>query len=283
MRTIEEIKKSMLDDFYKQPGMALKFNSTVSNAGILSVLFYVFAAVVWSMESLFYLHKGDVETYINEFKPHTLRWYRNKVLDYRAGKELIPETDQYDLSLFSEEELASTRVVKYCAVTEAVDASVLYIKVAGETSGKRGILSTDHENGLRAYMQVVKDAGVKIVIKNQAADNLKLELKIYYNPLILNENGERIDGRKNKPVQETITNYIENLPFNGEYKNVELVDVLQKVNGVVIPELLSSSARFGENAFTDIEALLKPDAGYFTLNEEEDLTIKWEAYNASDL
>lgn len=271
----------MLDTFFSQPGTE-QFDRNVSKASILGVLFYVFAASVWLLERLFNQHLNDIEKAIRELKPHTLRWYRNKTMEFMAGFELQFETDIYQIEGVSDELITKAKVVKYCAVSEAVDSSVLYIKVAGESNGKRTELSPEHEIGLRAYLSHIKDVGIKIQLVNRPADDLKLSLKVFYDPMILTSQGQRIDGSFTTPVQDAIRAYIENLPFNGEYTNVELVDVLQQVPGVVIPEVLGSWSKFGGNEFVKIQAKTKPDAGYFTILDSN-LTITWEAYNASDL
>ncbi len=283
MRTIAEIKQSMTAEFISNPSVIAKyelvegktFDEQFSKVSIESILFYVFAACAWFHESIVEKHKADVYNQIAEMKPHSLRWYRNKALAFQFGHALVFETDQYDNSNISETDIEKSKVVKYCAVRESKDASVLYIKIAGEdSSGKRTRITDDQENALNAYFQEVKDAGVYVQVVNRNADSLKIELTIYYDPMILKRDGNATDGTT-EPVRAAVKSYVENLPFNGEYRNVDLIDVLQNVPGVIIPELISAQSKFGTNPYTDIDAKIQPDAGYFTFVSDDDLTINY--------
>ena len=76
--------------------------------------------------------------------------------------------------------------------------------------------------------------------------------------------------------ESAIVRYIENLPFNGEYTNMDLIDTLQAVNGVKIAELLSSaSASSATSVYSDIDARIIPEAGYFTA---DNINIEMHAY-----
>lgn len=76
--------------------------------------------------------------------------------------------------------------------------------------------------------------------------------------------------------RETIKNYIENLPFNGEYTNMALVDVLQQTDGVKIVEFKgATTTAHGETVVTPINARYIPEAGYFSLG---DVTINLQVY-----
>lgn len=290
MRTIEQIKKEATDAFSRNPDIiaaykldaAKNFEEQFSKVSIESILFYVFAFCAYTLEFIFDTHAKEIEGYVSEMKPHSLRWYRNKTLAFLYGLDLVDESDRYDVTDINDSEQAKMRICKYCAVSEAKDASKLYIKVAGEENGKRNVLNPAQELALKSYLQQIKDAGVYIELINRAADNIRISLQIYYNPLVLNPTGSRVDGSMEQPVKDAILSYIENLSFNGEFRNASLVDVLQSVAGVEIPELLLSESKYGEYPFKKIDALIKPDAGYFAI-KDTDLTIQYIPYNVSDL
>ena len=65
--------------------------------------------------------------------------------------------------------------------------------------------------------------------------------------------------------EAAIKDYIENLPFNGEYTNMALVDVLQQIDGVKIAEFRNASSAKASDpgAFSGINAKVVPAAGYF--------------------
>lgn len=282
-REIKEIKDEMTAEFKSNPAVVEKygldtkksFDAQFSKASIESILFYVFAFCAWTVEKLFDTHKAEVTNYIDEMKPHSLRWYVNKVKEFRFGQSLIADTDQYDDTGLTDEDIATMQIVKYASAEETNGA--LYVKVAKDNAGVRGQLTEDEVNALTSYMNEVKDAGVRIYIRNAPAVDFKIDITIYYNPQVLNDNGESlIDG--GTPVVDAIKDYIENLPFNGEFRNVELIDRLQQVNGVVIPELEGTYSRItNEDNYSPINAKEKSYSGYYAYDSVNS-QVKFEPY-----
>ena len=59
------------------------------------------------------------------------------------------------------------------------------------------------------------DAGTIVEPKTGVADDLRLEIDIYYDAAILNGVGQRLDGQNLNPVKTAINQYLKNLDFNG--------------------------------------------------------------------
>ncbi len=209
------------------------------------------------METLFDKHKADVEAEIEEIMPHRPKWYRDKALAFMKDKALVADTDHYATGDMSEAEIEAARVVKFAAATENEDASILTIKVAGGADGARSPLDQETAGQLEAYLAEVKDAGVRINLVNMPADTFYCEIIIYYDAMLLSENVEAA-------CRTVIAGYVENLPFNGEYTNMALVDCLQTVEGVRIAELASAEVQIeGESTRTKIGVRYAPASGYF--------------------
>ena len=248
-RTIAEIKDSMTADFMRNSDVAHAygfeagdaFSSHFSRVSVESLLFHIVACATWVLENLFDQHKTDVEKRIEEILPHRPKWYRDKVLGFMKNKTLIQDTDKYDTSGMSEDDIETARVVKHAAASENKNTSVLTVKVAGEKNGQRCPLDAETEAQLAAYIAEIKDAGVRIELVNIDADTFNCEVDIYYDAMLLPEQVEHA-------CREAIKEYIENLPFNGEYTNMALVDRLQMVEGVKIPELRSASTSANSEA-----------------------------------
>ena len=229
-RTIAEIKDGIAGDFMRNEDVARaygfeagdSFTAHFSKASVESVLFYIFACAAWVVESLFDEHRREVASCIEEILPHRPKWYRDKVLGFMKNKVLIADTDRYDTEGMSEDDIAAAKVVKHAVAVENNDASILTIKVAGENGGVRQRLDEETETQLAAYIAEFKDAGVRINLVNIDADTFNCEVDIYYDPMLL---PEEVEGA----CRETVRAYIEDLPFNGEYTNMALVDELQKV------------------------------------------------------
>ena len=277
-RSINEIKEEAAREFMKNEWAAERYGFAVGApfgdyfgaASVENILLYVWAVCAWAVEQLVARHREEVTAELEELMPHRPKWYRDKVLEFMEDRELIDDTDRYDLSGMSESEISAARVVKHAVATESRDASLLTIKVAGESGGKRQPLSEAQEGKLRAYLSEVKDAGVRVSLVNMEPDTFNCTVDIYYNAML-------DPGDVKESCLSAINDYIRNLPFNGEYTNMALVDALQTVAGVRVAELLGSSARVaGELTARTINARLTPAAGYFKAGE---ITINMKAYD----
>jgi len=281
-RTIDEIKKEITDNFIQNDTVknhyeledGKTFDEQFSAVSIENILFSVIAICLWTLEKLFDLHKEEVLTIIKEMKPHSLRWYANKAKAFQYGDELREDEDFYDNTGKTSEQVAYSKIVAYAAVVEQDRG--LRIKVA-KTNGNQlapltqGLVG-EGSNELQAfkeYMKRIKDAGVRLLITTGEADKLKLKLKVFYNPLILNVNGQRLDGTDSEPVQNAVRNYLKNLPFNGYVVQAYLIDALQKVEGVVVPVIQQIETKYGDLDFTQMDEIYNPDAGYMVIDEED--------------
>lgn len=281
-RTIDEIKKDITDNFIQNDTVknhyeledGKTFDEQFSAVSIENILFSVIAICLWTLEKLFDLHKEEVLTIIKEMKPHSLLWYANKAKAFQYGDELREDEDFYDNTGKTSEQVAYSKIVAYAAVVEQDRG--LRIKVA-KTNGNQlapltqGLVG-EGSNELQAfkeYMKRIKDAGVRLLITTGEADKLKLKLKVFYNPLILNVNGQRLDGTDSEPVQNAVRNYLKNLPFNGYVVQAYLIDALQKVEGVVVPVIQQIETKYGDLDFTQMDEIYNPDAGYMVIDEED--------------
>lgn len=276
-RTIEQIKESMTADFMRNADLAhaygfetgAAFSSHFSKVSIESLLFYIVACTIWALENLFDKHRQDVERRIEEILPHRPKWYRDRMLAFMKGKTLMTDTDYYDTGGMSDDQIEASRVVRYAAVTESADASILTIKVATDADGVRGPLDADTEAQLLAYIAEVKDAGVRVNLVNQTPDVFDCEVDVYYDTVLLPEVVETA-------CRQRIKSYIENLPFNGEYSNMSLIDELQGIEGVRIVEMCAAVAHVsGESTPTAINARFTPAAGYLSA---ADIIVHMKSY-----
>lgn len=278
MRTIDEIKQIMCEDFMKNEDLARAYGFTVGRSfndifpkiSIESVLFYIVATAIWVLECLVAEHRTDVEAEIEEMIPHRPKWYRDKALAFMLDKSLVTDTDTYDTTGMDEAEIKAAHVVKYAAATESADTALLTIKVAGESDGELCPLDSSAENQLRAYLTEIKDAGVRIALVNQQADSYSCAIDIYYDTMIS-------PAVVSERVENAIKAYICGLPFNGEYTNMAMVDTLQVIEGVKVAEVKGVSVSVsGESTITAIDARYTPVAGYM---KAEQLNINMIPYN----
>lgn len=285
-RTIEEIKKDMTAEFMKMEAVkstygldgSKSFADCFSMASIESIIFYVFASAVWALEKLFDLHRADVDARIEQLEPHTLRWYVNKAKAYMQGQKLVPDCDYYNTEGMTEQAIADARVVKYAVATES--NTVVYIKVAREVDGNPAALTPGQLDGLTAYMNEIKDAGVSVQLRNEPADKMRIDLLIYYDPTLLSidSNGAGILVSGEEPVRDAVKQVIENLPFNGMFRKSDLLAALQALPCVEVADIKSVQVK-ANNAelWQPVEGYDRPYSGYYSIDR---LTVDYKPYKA---
>lgn len=282
-RTIEEIKADMTANFVKQRAVISAygldgkktFDQQFSRVSIESILFYVFAAALWTLEKLFDLHTAEVKERIEQLEPHTLRWYVNKTKAFMYGHKLVADTDYYDTSNVSDMDIEAAKVVKYAVASES--NTVVYIKVAGEKEGKPSLLTESQLSALNSYINTIKDAGVSVQIRNEQADLMRISLVVYYDPTLLSADGVSLVSN-DKPVDDAVRSVITNLPFNGVYRNTDLLAALQTIPSVEVVDIADVKVK-ARNAETwnDVVGFDRPYSGYY---EIESLEVEYKQYSA---
>ncbi|MDR3227756.1 MAG: hypothetical protein LBT56_08820 [Prevotellaceae bacterium] len=277
-RTVNEIKaimtnsfisdETIMSDYDLQPGDT--FDARFSKVSIENIIFYIVAFCMWTLEVLFDAFSADVTARIDEIIPHRAKWYRDKALKFMKNKTLIPDSDEYDTTGMEDSDIDAAHVIKHAITIESNDASILIIKIAGESNNERSPVDSNTETQFAEYISEIKDAGVRISIVNAEADKFNCEVDIYYDAVLLPYDVEI-------KCREKIKNYIENLPFNGEYSNMKFVDELQAIEGVKIVEFKSATYLSVNNSISEtINAKVVPFAGYFKINN---VVLNMNVYN----
>ena len=117
-----------------------------------------------------------------------------------------------------------------------------------------------------AYMAKIKDAGVRLQCTSSAADTFQPTMVIYYDPLVLKNDGSRIDGTATTPVKDAVNAFLDMLPFNGVFILNSFIAAMQAVSGVVIADVQSVQAFYGSITPVVIDVQYTPDAGYMALD-----------------
>ena len=267
-RRIEQINSEIIKAKESEP--ALAGLTSASKVAIWRLWAYITAFVIWTLEKIFDEHKKEVSEALSEQKPHTARWYRNKALAFQYGFNLRSETDLFDNTGKGKEEIENSKIVKYSAVVESETESRLIVKIATEQGGELQPISVGQKASFDAYINEIRDAGVRITTINYLPDILKLQMKIYRDPLVLDENGQSILTGE-KPIEKAIKEYFKKLPFNGELVLAHLVDALQQVEGVKIPHIILAESKWIDAGVNDygnyqpIEVKTIPISGYFKI------------------
>lgn len=274
-RSIDQIQTEIIQAKENNPNLA-GLTST-SKVAVWRLITYIISVAIYTLEILFDGHKAETDTKIASLKPHTARWYRQKALAFQHGFSLVNEADYYDNTGIDEQLLEQSKIVKYSAVTESETESRVIIKIATELGSELSPIDGAQKQAFDAYMAEIKDAGVNITVINFLPDKLFLSMRIFYDPLVLDANGNSIiDG--GKPVETAIKQYLKELPFNGELVLAHLVDRLQKVNGVVIPQIDNAQSSWIDTTIDDygqpqqINVKTVPISGYFKVVDFNNIT-----------
>ena len=273
-RTIQEIQTLILQAKAQEPALN-ELNST-SKVAIWRLWVYIIAVAIWSLEKLFDQHRADIDKRLAELKPHTARWYRSKALACQYGFDLLTDSDNFNNQRHTEEQIEASKIVKYSAVIESKNEGRLIVKIAGEQGEQLQPITDAQKQAFEAYLSEIKDAGVRLSVVNYQPDVLHLQKKIIYDPLVLDSNGQSI-LHATKPVETAIKDYLKRLPFNGELVLAHLIDALQQAEGVKIPHLVLAQSKNitsggGYGAFETIEISKIPTAGYFTIDNFNDIS-----------
>lgn len=265
-RSIGVIQQEMLDSIAADENLSgLNSQSKVS---IYRLIVFIVAFSIWVLENLFDTHKKEVDDIIEAKMPHRPSWYRTKAKAFQYGFALITDTDKYDNTGYTDDQVLDSKIIKYAAVTPS--AGQILIKIATEAAGVLAPITPEQKASFDAYILEIADCGVKYIVVNHLPDILLLNLQIFRDPLVLDSTGMSIING-NYPVQDAINEYMKELPFNGELVLAHFIDKLQKAEGVVIPHIINAESQAIDintntyNAAEPINVKTVPVSGYFTI------------------
>lgn len=257
MRTIQEIENQITATIAGDVVLSEKLTST-SKVSIWRLIVFIVSYAI-------FLHEQIVEKNAENSRPHTRRWYREQALGFMDGFELIWKDGQfqYDTSGMSDAEIEEAKPITHVAITEAANG-VLVIKTATKEGNGTVPINSGTHSRFQSYMGQIKDAGNRIEYINQAADDLRLELIVWVDDLIIDVNtGESLETPGTFPVEDACKEYLNALEFNGAFVKTFLVDAIQQVNGVKIPKVEALMHRETLSSFETVEEYVLPFSGHF--------------------
>lgn len=285
-RTTTEIFNSMVAEGKRlaieqsNATMTAMFNNT-SKVAIWRLLFYVKAYAIMVHEKLFDTHVATVDAALNALTPPTLSWHRSKLKAFQYGFDLIADTDQFDNTGATEQEIDDSKIIEYAAVNETTvdNTRVVLYKIAKLVGTDLVPLSNTELAALNEYIKSYKPAGVSILVYNQVADLLRCEVDVFYNPLLIDGNGLKTSGA-GYPVQEAAVLYPTTLEFDGEFINSNFIDALQSCYGVSRRKvnLKLMERKTGGGTWQSVGSSFIPEAGYCKF-DTGGLTINYIADN----
>lgn len=247
--------QSLLDDL-----------TSSSKVAIWRLLFFVIAVGIHIHELLFDTHEQEVIDIRNLTPTNTTRWLADQSKKFQYGDALsYNETNgKYEYNVIN----SSNKIVKLASVTEF--GNNVLIKVAKlDGNGLPEPLTTAEKSAFDGYVNIIRAAGQQIEIRSDIADRLRLNLNVYYDPLVLNPDGTLISDPSINPVEEAISSYVEKgIPFDGIYRTGDLEQAIAAAEGVRDSQIQSDTYQFGilSNPYVEIVDNVTPFAGYLRLD-----------------
>lgn len=195
-----------------------------------------------------------------------LQWYRQITLDFLYGKALVWNDDimRFEQLLDEGENSEDFKIVDYCAAVKT--PGKVRIKVAKNISNTPGQLTTPEKDAIESYLLKMQGASDVIELVNNVADDIRIEIDVYVDPLLIDKSNGELHADGTSPVDEAIDNYLKNLEFNGAFVLTKFDDAIQSAQGVIDIKRVSIESRFGVAAYEDIDVQLIADAGYFKID-----------------
>lgn len=239
----------------------------------------IWRRIVWIIAYAIWIHEQIVTKNAENSRPHTIRWYIEQCLNFHDGFSLQWINGQFSYSSDATEE---SKIIKRVAVLESNDGE-LVVKVATDNAGDISPLSNPQLSRFTDYLNLIKDAGNRIRIINQQADQLRLTLDVHVDISIIEiETGKLLNVAGDVfPVKDALDKYLQSLEFNGAFVKEFLKDELKLAEGVKIPLIQQVEWKYADFDWATFGEWKIPEAGYFKI-EPENLTINYIAYDLAN-
>lgn len=269
-RTINEIFEALKVDytnnsticsFYNIP-TATSFDSAFSLVSFERALLYIISVWIWSLEK----NIDSLSIQVDNAVAKSRRWSLNMMVEDAKNFQLGDQLEWLDGDYKYAIENPSLKIVNLASATD--NGSSITMKVAKQTGTNLPIPLTNSElTAFSIYMQQLKAPGVDLQIVSRSADTLKIYLRCYVNPLVIDLAGALVANPTIKPVEDAVKNYCyQGIDFAGKFSVTELLDSLQSVNGVVSPIFVSGEAKYGVLPYSSFEDYYTPFAGYLDID-----------------
>jgi hypothetical protein len=275
-RTLNEINQELRTNFMANTTMQARygfasgatFEDEFSIVSFEAILFFVIATSIWSLEQIFDTHKQWMIDKESTLKPWNLPTLVANAKKFQFGDALIFIGGQYRYLT----ENPAQQLVKLASANESGNTVVLKVATLN-SSNLPEPLTTEQRTAFQAYIKQMKPPGVKMAVVSRPADSLKIFYTIYIDPLVLNTNGEMLSNTSVKPVEATITTFIQSLPFDGVFEVTKLTDAIQQTVGVRNPVFQSGEVKYGTLAYQSIPDFYVPNAGYLAIDPAFPLSV----------
>ena len=191
--------------------------TSTSKVSLFRLLAYIFAVGAHIVETLFDVHKQEVQDLLDNRQPATRAWYAGKVKEFQLGANITGTGTYASVN-------PALQIISRVSVKETLQGEVV-IKVAKGTVGNEEALSSAEQLNLEAYIDKIKYAGTKTEVVSLNSDFLNVEAEIFYDPIYSEQD---IQAR----LIAELYDYMSTLEFDGIIRRNVLVGRIRGVKGI---------------------------------------------------
>ena len=261
-----------------------------SKMSILDAFTWTTAACIWAFENIMDVFKVDLARDLQNRINGTPSYYANALLKFQYGDELQmnDEGTQFSYASVNESKRIITKVAYSETAHEGFFDKELQLKVATGEPGKYERLTDAQLTAARAYMSQIAFAGTHFNLVSRKGDILVPRVTVYYD-------GAVSPAEVYQNIENSLNEFIKNLPFNGVVYVQKIIDAIQQAEHVVDVYISTKSTdhqgifitqydddnnliRQGSGYGTAVDRCFTPNSGYIresTGEGEEKICPKW--------
>jgi hypothetical protein len=260
-RTIQIIYDALVAD--KETRAELSGLTSTSRTALWRMWLWIVAAAMHVHEQLWDAFKSEVEDIAARAIPGSLRWYADRAKEFQLGFNLVFDLASYRyfyLDTTSDSALAS-RIIAQVSVQEVFGSTFngVRVKVAKADGDDLEPLSNEELTAFEYYMHRLRFAGVAMDVISRDADDVKANLRIFYDGVLPLTQVE-------EAIETSLKAYLKAIPFDGLLNRNALVDALQSMTEVIDVEVLNLQAKpNGSSSWSEVVRNYSPVSGYYAL------------------
>lgn len=246
-RSVNEIQQAIIADFQATPELAAA--SSTSKRAIWRLWTYVVAVAINLFEQLLDLFQVQLERTVDLTAPQTAQWLQAKVLEFQYDATNPQVLQLIDLIPKYQAVNEDLRIVTRCSVKSTV-SNIVSVKVAKGNPPQA--MTVQEVAALQSYVDILGVAGIIYNVESNEADKLYVEADIYYNGMYASVIYDY--------VSTAISNYLANIPFDGNLFISDLESAILNATGVIDCVLKNVRARRDADPFSSSVFLVQNNA-----------------------
>ncbi|WP_338813664.1 hypothetical protein V9L05_20030 [Bernardetia sp. Wsw4-3y2] len=260
-RSIAEIQAEIYTE--KAGRSELDVLSSNSQVSVWRLWVYIVAACIYTIEVIFDMLRIDIDAINAANVIGSEAWYVERAYEFQYS----------DIPVVTEGRLVydtinlDNRIIKRASIVRLGNENAnAIIKVAtiDEQTNELRALDTNEITAFNGYIRSLMFAGSFIGTRSLPADFLRLYAKIYYNAIY------PLPDLQIK-VADAVNEYIANVPFDGKFFLIKLIDSIQNVQGVSDVEIINFQGRPDSqgSSWQATQRIYITQSGYAKIKDDE--------------